>query len=271
MIRLEGVSLFGAGRVLLDNVHLHVAGGELVVIHGAGGSGKSLLLAVAAARRLPEQGTVWVAERSVRDLQRASLPLVHRSVAYLPAEPPFIEDEPVLENVMLALAVRGGDVGSSETGALRALATLGVEACAERRMDAIAGGERRLVALARALAGGPSLVVLDDPTRGLDGRERDRALAALAGARDRGAAVLTATSDEATVQALTARGARRVRLQDGRLHGGLPGVTLLPRPAEAIAALRLDRRGEPDLSGTDDAGGALTARAARGPSTRQGP
>jgi ABC-type ATPase involved in cell division len=250
MIRLEGVSLFDGGpdgRAVLDDVHLAVTAGELVVIHGPGGSGKSLLLAVAAARRPPDQGSVWISSRSVADLQRSSLPLVHRNLAYLPADPPLLDDETVLENVMLALAVRGAEVAASETGARRALAMMGLEGCAGRRVGAVASGERKLVALARALAGAPPVLVLDDPSAGLDGDERERALGVLAAVRDHGATVLVATSDDQTAQALVARGARRVRLQAGRLHGGLPGIALLPRrPEEApapIARIELRRRG----------------------------
>jgi ABC-type ATPase involved in cell division len=247
LIRLEGVCLFGEGRALLDDVYLAVMAGELLAIQGPAGSGKTLLLAIAAARRAPARGEVWISERSVAGLQRSSLPLVHRDVAYLPPDPPLLEDETVLENVMLALAVRGADVPASEAGGLQALTTLGLQACAARRVDGLAGGERRLVALARALAGSARLLVLDDPTAGLDRNERERALAALASARDGGTAVLLATSDDEAIEALTARGARRARLDGGRLHGGLPGITLLPRREEAsapaTARIELRRRG----------------------------
>jgi len=236
LIRLEGVCLFGEGRALLEDVHLAVMAGDLLAIHGPAGSGKSLLLAIAAARRTPARGEVWIAERSVASLQRSSLPLVHRDVAYLPPDSPLLEDETVLENVMLALAVRGADVPASETGALQALTALGLQGCTARRLNGLAGGERRLVALARALAGAAPLLVLDDPTGGLDANETERALVALASARDGGTAVLLATSDDDAIEALTARGARRARLDGGRLHGGLPGITLLPRRAEEASA-----------------------------------
>jgi ABC-type ATPase involved in cell division len=250
MIRLEGVCLTSAGRVVLEDVQLAVNGGEMVVIHGPGGAGKSMLLAIAAARRPSERGAVSISERSVADLQRSSLPLVHRNVAYLPPEPPLLDDETVLENVMLALAVRGADVAGSETGAWRAMAMLGIEASSERLVGSLASGERRLVALARALAGAPPVLVLDEPTAGLDRRTCDRVLAVLASVRDHGATVLTATSDEEIAQALAARGARRVRLEGGRLHGGLPGITLLPRRHEEpaavpIARIELRRQGSP--------------------------
>jgi ABC-type lipoprotein export system ATPase subunit len=244
LIRLEGVCLSGDGHALLDDVCLAVTAGELLAIHGPAGSGKSLLLTIASARRAPAKGEVWIAERRMAGLQRSSLPLVHRDVAYLPPDPPLVEDETALENVMLALAVRGADVPASETGAMQALTTLGLQACAARRLDGLAGGERRLVALARALAGAAPVLVLDDPTAGLDRNERERALAALASARDGGTAVLLATSDDEAIEALTARGGRRARLDHGRLHGGLPGITLLPRRTDdaSVPTARIELR-----------------------------
>jgi ABC-type ATPase involved in cell division len=250
MIRLEGVRLSSAGRTVLDDVQLAVGAGELVAIHGPGGAGKSVLLAIAAARRQPDRGAVWIADRNVADLQRSSLPLVHRDLAYLPPDPPLLDDETALENVMLAVAVRGADVDGSETGAWRALSMLGAEPIAERRVATLATGERRLVALARALAGSPPVLVLDEPAAGLDRRAWDRTLGVLSSVRDHGATVLVATGDEETAQALGARGGRRVRLDGGRLHGGLPGITLLPRRPEepaavAIARIELRRQGSP--------------------------
>jgi ABC-type ATPase involved in cell division len=241
MIRLEGVCLSAGGRALLEDVHLAVTAGELVVVHGATGAGKSVLLAVAAARRVPRQGAVWISSRNLADLQRPSLPMVHRNVAYLPGDPPLLEEETILENVMLALAVRGAEVLASEEGARRALAMLAIEGDAGRRVGSLCAGQRRLVAVARALAGAPPVLVLDEPTLGLAAGDRDRVLDALVSVRDGGAAVLLATSDEPTAQVAAARGARRVRLEAGRLHGGLPGITLLPRPAETRAATDVAR------------------------------
>jgi ABC-type ATPase involved in cell division len=63
--------------------------GELVVVQGARAAGKTALLAICAARLAPDEGTVWISDRNVGDLQRSSLPLVRRNVAYLPPAPPL--------------------------------------------------------------------------------------------------------------------------------------------------------------------------------------
>jgi ABC-type ATPase involved in cell division len=229
MLRLEDVSLAVGGVTRLDQLNLVVGSGELVVVHGPRGAGKSLLLAIASARRPPDGGQVWISTRKVGDLQRSSLPLVHRSVAYLPPLAPLLDDESVLENVMLAPAVRGSDVDQCRLAALEALVLTGIEECADRPVAALSSGERRLCAVARALAGPPAGLVLDDPTAGMCPADRDRVLAGLAAVAGKGTAVLFATNDEMLAQATTARGGRRVRLEGGRLTGGLPGIALVPR------------------------------------------
>jgi ABC-type ATPase involved in cell division len=233
LIRLDGVCFTRAGRTVLDQVTLAANSGELVVLEGARAAGKSALLAIAAARLAPDAGTVWISDRNLGDLQRSSLPLVRRNISYLPPAPPFADEDSVLDNVMLPLAVRGWEVDASETGALRALFMLGLDDRRAVRVAALSAGERQLVALARALAGAPAVMVLDEPAAGLGDEDRERVVAALAAARADGSAVLCATSDTGFAGALVQRGARRVRLERGRASGGLPGLSLLvPRSSE---------------------------------------
>jgi ABC-type ATPase involved in cell division len=243
LIRLEGVSFARDGRTVLDQVTLAVNTAELVVVQGARAAGKSALLAICAARLAPDSGSVWISERNVGDLQHASLPLVRRNISYLPPAAPLIDDESVLENVMLPLAVRGWEVDASETGALRALFTLGLDDRRSAPVGALSAGERQLVALARALAGAPPVLILDEPAAGLGPDDRERVAAALASARAEGGAVLCATSDDTFAQALAERSARKVRLEAGRLTGGLPGISLVPKPTSEGMAWEARRQG----------------------------
>jgi ABC-type ATPase involved in cell division len=243
LIRLEGVSFTRDGRPILDRITLAVNTGELVVVQGARAAGKSALLAICAARLAPDEGTVWISDRNVGDLQRSSLPLVRRNVSYLPPSPPLVDADSVLENVMLPLAVRGWEVDASETGALRALFTLGLDECRAASVTALSAGERQLVALARALAGAPPVVVLDEPAAGLGADDRERVVTALASARSEGSTVLCATSDEAFAQEIAERTARRVLLENGHLSGGLPGISLVPRTTADGMAWEARRQG----------------------------
>jgi len=245
VIRLDGVSCERGDRTVLEGVSLSVAEGEVLVVHGGRGSGKSVLCAVAAARDVPARGTVWVASRNLGDLQRASLPFVRRNIGYL--TPLLLDDESGLENVMLAVAVRGEAISATGLEAARVLAALGLEACCDRPVATLSAGERQLVALARALAGTPPAVVLDEPTAGLDAEDRARVADVVAATAAQGAAVLCATADEAFAQALAAGGAHRVRLSSGRLAGGSSGsalISLAPR-ATAQASSPAGTAGQP--------------------------
>jgi putative ABC transport system ATP-binding protein len=229
VIWLEGVSYLRAGGPALVDVTLGVSGGELVVVHGPTGSGKSSLLAVAAGVRAPDSGAVWIAEHNIAGLQESSLPYVRRNVGYLPPEPLLIPDETILENIMLALAVRGEPIDSAEADARETLAMVADSAWENRLATSLSTGQQRLVALARALVGTPPLVVVDEPASGMGADEREGIARALVWARDRGCAVLCATSDLSFVQMLVDAGGRRVDLEDGRIAGA-PAIGLVPDP-----------------------------------------
>ncbi len=231
MIRLDGICCERDGRPLLDEATLAVNAAELVVVAGGRGAGKSLLAAVAAARRAPDRGRVLVADRDVTGLQRSSLPFVRRNIAYLPASPSptLLDDETAMENIMLALAVRGERVASAEAAARRMLALLSVDDRAERIVATLSAGERQLVAIARALAGAPPVIVLDEPVASLGREDRAAVLGALVAARETGAAILCATADESWAETLTTHGARRLKLDAGRIVGGAPAIALVPR------------------------------------------
>jgi ABC-type ATPase involved in cell division len=227
VIWLEGVSYLRAGGRALEDVTLGVSGGELVVVQGPTGSGKSSLLAVAAGARAPDSGAVWIAERNIAGLQASSLPYVRRNVGYLPPDPLLIPDETALENVMLALAVRGEPIEAAEGDARETLAMVADSAWEGRLARSLSTGQQRLVALARALVGPPPLVVLDEPASGMGGDDREGIARALVWARERGCAVLCATSDPSFAQILVDTGGRRVYLEGGRIAGG-PAIGLVP-------------------------------------------
>jgi cell division transport system ATP-binding protein len=246
VLRILGVSLSIGGGPLLEEVSLQVWGGQLVVIEGGRGAGKSTLLQVCAALRRPDVGQVWIAGRDVTVLRRSSLPYVRRNVGYLAGETLLLPEASVLENVTLALAARAEAPARARELALRALGRVGLLGAATRRVATLSASERRLCAVARALAGAPPLLVIDDPTAGLSPADAGLVQAALAGAREMGAAVLCASADAAYVAAAVAAGARRVRLEGGHaLPGGGPIGVLASRrgddeagPPVRIEALR---------------------------------
>lgn len=241
MLRLEQVSVHAHGGSVLDDLSLVVPAKSVAVVFGPRGSGKSTLLAVAAGALSPRAGAVWLGSRDIAGLQRSSLPYVRRNIGYLPQDPPLLDEETALENVMLALGVRGEAPASAAVDAADALVRLGAAGLEARRVVTLSAGERRLVALARALAGPPAVIVLDDPARELDPVDRRTLLVALASARDEGAAILCGTADPAfAAQAVDELRAQRLELDDGRLVGAAPIALVRPADPEGTGAADAD-------------------------------
>jgi ATP-binding cassette, subfamily C, bacterial CydC len=194
---------------LLDGVELTVSPGTLVAITGPTGTGKSALLGVAARLERPTAGSVTLAADSLDEIDESSL---RRAVAWLPTHPRLLDGR--VRDVL--------DVGRglSDPVLAGALASVGLTEVLEPRggLEAhlgvggseLSGGEARRLALARLLAGAPSVLVLDEPTAGLD----DRAVTTVLDTLDAsGAAVLVATHDErVTSRAGTVRVTREGRL-----------------------------------------------------------
>ena len=227
---------------MLEGVTLGLSGGEIVVIEGSPASGKSTLLEVAAAARTPERGAVWFAGRNTATLQRASLPFVRRNIGYYTADALLVLEDSALANVMSALAVRGESLVAAESGALAALALVRAQDLATRQVASLSSGQRRLVALARAVAGPPPLVVADEPAAMLGETARAVVISALVTARDQGAAVLAATADSVWADALVSAGARKIHLAEGSIVGA-PPVGLVP--PLTLSEAREDRRSPP--------------------------
>jgi cell division transport system ATP-binding protein len=238
-----GVSVRRGGRMALDEVSLQARAGELVVVEGGRGAGKSTLLRIAAALRWPDAGEVWVAGRDVMALQRASLPYVRRNIGYFAPDIPLLPRTTVLENVMLAAAARGAEPKPARELAMGALGRVGALGTALTRVEALSTAERRLCCLARALAGAPPLLVLDDPGGALGASDAGAVLSAVLGAVEMGAAALCASADGAFAAAAVRAGGRRVRLESGRL---LPGGG----PVGIISARRLGAG--PTVDGSED-------------------
>lgn len=146
------------------------------------------------------------------------------------------EGQGVLEQVTVGLLARGVSGRDARARAQRALERVDAEHAAARRLGALDEGESVRVAIARALALEPALLVIDEPTRGVDLLERDGILALLRSLADEGVAVLTSTSESTGL----AGADRALVISEGELRSAPPAefATVLPlrRPARRRAA-----------------------------------
>ena len=183
---LDGVTAGFAGCPVLDRVNLAGRQGEVLVLCGPNGGGKTTLLRTIAGVLKPLAGTVQ--RRPGR-------------IAYLPQNPTALLHRPnVRSEVELTLEWSGEDERADAI-----LYELGLLDVAGRYPRDLSSGERQRAALAAVLAGRPRLVLLDEPTRGMDLGARTALTALVARLRDQGASVVLATHDERLRESLADR------------------------------------------------------------------
>lgn len=223
----------GAHRhLVLREVCLRVERGEMVAIWGARRSGRSTLLRVAAGVEPVDGGTVRFDGANVSTRRGHML---GSGIGYCQRSLRGGESLGVLEQLMVGQLARGIPARVARERAAAALERVAAGHCAARELQSLDAAEQVRVALARALALTPSLLVIDEPVKGVDLLQRDAILALLRELADDGVAVLI-SAGEATALA----GAdRALSLADGELRGRLAPelAEVLPLPLRRRAAL----------------------------------
>ncbi len=200
------------GLTVLRSVSLEIEGGEMVAIWGLRRSGRSTLLRVAAGIEAPDAGTVRFAGR---DLNDRSCELLGGEIAYCRKTFRPSEGQLVLDHLTFGQLARGVTARVAGGRARDALERVGGEACATRRPSELDCGECVRVAVARALVLRPRLLMVDEPTIGVELLARDEILTMLHSLAHEGTAILTTTGESTGLS-----GARALTLSEGELHGG---------------------------------------------------
>jgi len=171
-------------------------GARVTVVTGPSGSGKTTLLHLLAGLDLPDAGEVLVGETAVNSLDRpARAELRRREIALVPQQSGLVPFLSARENVELGQVIRGLDGDPND-----ALASVGLSERAGQRVSRLSAGEQVRVAVARALAARPALLLVDEPTARLDQANALRLAALLTTlARETGAAVVCATHDPVVI------------------------------------------------------------------------
>ena len=198
-IELRGVSAGYGRRVVLRDLDLAARPGELIALMGRNGSGKTTLLRSVIGLHRPSAGRVVVCGRDATHRSTADLA---RDVGYLPQNPgALLFAETLREELAFTLKHHAGR-GQDPDGVL---ATLGLAHAAARHPRDLSGGERERAALAAVLVAAPRVLLLDEPTRGMD-YDRKRALGdLLVRLRREGTTILLATHDVELVAAIATR------------------------------------------------------------------
>jgi len=153
----------------LRGVDLSIEKGEFIAVLGASGSGKTTLLNLAGAIDDPTEGTVVINGSDIAQLTDSKkAELRNKTIGYIFQMFNLISVLTAIENVMLALQIRGGRLSSVREEAAQRLDEVGLADFMHHRPDKLSGGQRQRVAIARALITKPLLILADEPTANLD-------------------------------------------------------------------------------------------------------
>lgn len=203
------------GVPVLHGIDLDVGAGEVVLIMGPSGSGKTTLLSIMGCILRATSGSVRIAGREVATLPERELPAVRlQHIGFIFQGFNLFPTLTVGENVELSLDLKGVPTARAKEEARRLLEQVDLADKCDSFPADLSGGQKQRVAVARALAGSPSLILADEPTAALDshsGRNVMRILQDLAHAQNK--AVVVVTHDNRVLEF----GDRIVRMEDGRI------------------------------------------------------
>jgi putative ABC transport system ATP-binding protein len=226
-VELREVSFaYGSGelrRLVLREVDLRVAPGEIVILTGPSGSGKTTLLTLIGALRAMQLGSARVLGQELLGASEAARVRLRRRIGFIFQNHNLLGFLTARQNVAMALELDGAlseRERLARAGAM--LEAVGLAEHTEKRPAQLSGGQRQRVAIARALAGAPGLILADEPTAALDkqtGQEVVRLLRDLA--KGNGVPILLVTHDPRILDLAD----RLVAMEDGRIvQGALEGA-----------------------------------------------
>ncbi len=229
MLELRGITRSFDGVPVLRGIELDIAQGEIVCLLGPSGCGKTTLLRIVAGLEQADSGDVRLDGQSIRDVpvHRRDFGLMFQDFALFP-------HLDVAGNVAFGLRMRGVSREEQAVRIREALALVGLSGFDQRDVTQLSGGERQRVALARSLAPGPRLLMLDEPMGSLDAALRDRLVVELREIVKRvGLTAIYVTHDQAEAYAI----ADRVAVMNaGRIEQVGPPQVIYERPLTTFVA-----------------------------------
>jgi multiple sugar transport system ATP-binding protein len=228
-VSFDGVTKQFGHTTAVDNLTLHVADGELLVLLGSSGCGKTTALRTVAGLEEVTSGTISIGDRVVNDVdpKDRDVAMVFQSYALYP-------HLTVAKNIEFPLRQRGVDKEERATKVKRAAETLGLGTLLDRKPGQLSGGQRQRVALARAIVREPLVFLMDEPLSNLDAALRVQTRADIVELQARlSTTTLYVTHDQ--VEAMT-MGHRIAVMSEGRLQQVAAPEALYAQPANAFVA-----------------------------------
>ena len=212
MIKVEGIKKRFDDLEVLHGVSLEVKRGEIVSLVGASGAGKTTLLQIIGTLMKADEGRVTIDGISPDD--KALSMFRNLKIGFVFQFHHLLEEFSARENVMLPMLIAGVKQSDAKERADELLALVSMSHRAEHKPSAMSGGEQQRVAVARALANNPAVVLADEPTGNLDSATRDELQRLFFTLRERtGQTFIIVTHDEK----LASMSDRKIVMSDGRI------------------------------------------------------
>ncbi len=189
---------------------------EFLFLTGPSGAGKTTILKLILMSMLPDSGDVQVGKYNSQHISKKEIPLVRRQIGCVFQDFRLLEDRNIYENIAFVLRITGHREKSIKRKTFKMLAEVGLSHKRNQRPQQLSGGEQQRIAIARALANDPFVILADEPTGNLDPETAKDILSLFKTINERGTAVLMATHN----QNLVAQYAyRKLELKNGRVFG----------------------------------------------------
>ena len=196
MIEIKNITKKYDDRVIFKNFSLKINDGEFVVITGKSGCGKSTLLNIIGLLEDPDKGKVVIdGEKILSSQSKNAVKVIRNKISYVFQNFALVDEETVKYNLMLALRYVKLSHKEKENKIADALAKVGLCGYENKKIYQLSGGEQQKAALAKVLLRQPAILLLDEPTKGLDAGSKKRLGELLVGLSQKKVTILMVSHD----------------------------------------------------------------------------
>lgn len=200
LVEFYNVSYHIGDTPILHDINFSIDKGEFFYLKGPNAVGKSTILKMIYMQKKPTVGTVVVGEYNSATIKRKQIPKLRRQIGIIFQDFWLLEDYTVYENIAFALRVQGVSAGDIKKKVLKSLFEVGLGDVQSKYPRELSGGDKQKVAIARAIANDPFILLADEPTANLSTIAAEDIMHILEDINRKGTAVLMATHDDEIVK-----------------------------------------------------------------------